>query len=345
MDSSIITKLEDIIKASGFDHFGFAPFTKALSLSFYKSWLERGHHGEMNYLKEHLKIKEDPQVWLPQAKSAIVIALNYIPHPSPQDLPIQHLKIARYARGQDYHLFLKEKLNELLPKLEQHFPNELFAAHTDSSPIMERDLGYQAQLGWFGKNSCLIHPKKGSFFLLAEILTSLDLGPGSTPVTDFCGTCSRCIDQCPTNAIRPDRTLDATQCISYLNIELKGVPDTKIIPKMGEWFFGCDICQEICPWNKKAFGEKLIDPEPTRDEKISELRYILKSSSKGLQRDFQYSPLLRRHAFGLKRNALILAFNLKAVELRPEIERLGQSNEKLESLAQWVLEQWDLSTL
>ncbi len=296
----------------------------------------------MAYLKTHLPQKTDPRNWLPQAHSAIVIALNYVPHPKPAESPLKHLKIARYARGEDYHFFLKRALTSLVEKLKLEFDGEYFGVHTDSSPIMERDLGYQAQLGWFGKNSCLIHPKKGSFFLIGEILTSMTLTSTESPLPDFCGTCSRCIDQCPTQAIRPDRTLEANKCISYLNNELKGLPEVSMIPKMKDWFFGCDICQEVCPWNKKVFGAELTDKEPTRDEILKELHYILASSNKQLERDFKFSPLLRRRAFGLKRNALVLAANIQAKELQNEIQAVAISSEKLKPLADYVLESFNL---
>lgn len=337
MGDSIITKLENLIKAHGFEHFGFASFEKPLSLSFYQNWLQEGLHADMEYLKRHLPLKSDPQTWLPQARSALVFGLNYIPHPQPSAFPLKHLKVARYAQGEDYHAFFKSRLEELCKILADSFPGESFVAHTDSSPIMERDLAYRAQLGWFGKNSCLIHPKRGSFFLIGEILTSLDFISPAQPLPDFCGHCRRCIEACPTGAIREDRTLDARKCISYLNIELKGLPSPQQTQWIGEWFFGCDICQEVCPWNQKIFTQQLKTEPATRDNQIEELRFLLTSSSRELEKSFRHFPLLRRRAFGLKRNALILAYNLKAVELETEIQHTSQTSEKLRPLADWVL--------
>jgi epoxyqueuosine reductase len=337
VDASIITKLEDRIKAEGFAHFGFSPLASPLSLPVYQKWLEDDLQGEMSYLKQHLPFKENPEALWPQARSAIVIGLNYLPHPEAESLPLKHLKVARYARGKDYHHFFKARLAGLADRLRQDFPQDFFDVHTDSSPLMERDLGYQARLGWFGKNSCLIHPKKGSLFLLGEILTSLPLLSSEAPVADFCGTCTRCLDQCPTAALRPDRTLDSEKCISYLNIELKGLPPFEMIPSMRDWFFGCDICQEVCPWNKKVFGPALTDPPSSRADQLEELRYLLTSSNKKLERDFHSTPLLRRRGFGLKRNALIVAFHLRAVELREVISPLC-NEPKLAPLALWVLD-------
>lgn len=336
MNSSIITKLEDLIKNEGFDHFGFTHFDRPLSLNIYQHWLEQGHQGEMNYLETHLPAKSSPQSWLPQAQSAIVIAINYLPHPEPLESLLKSLKIARYARGSDYHYFFKQRLKDLTKILKLEFPDHYFSAHTDSDPIMERDLGYKAQLGWFGKNSCMIHPKKGSFFLLGEILTSLPLQSSGDFIPDFCGHCRRCIDQCPTQAIREDRTLEAQRCISYLNIELKGLPKENLIPLMGDWFFGCDICQEVCPWNKKAFGETLQDKPPNREQTLEDLRFLLTSSNKSLERNFKHTPLWRRRAFGLKRNALIICYNLKATELLPEISALQTTSKDLQELSKWV---------
>lgn len=340
MSSSIITKLEALIKAEGFEHFGFSNFERPISLEVYENWLEQDRHGDMVYLKDHLKAKSQPSTWLPQARSAIVIGLNYLPHPEPQQLPIKHLKVARYAQGYDYHYFLKSQLNALITKLQHEFSEEFFSAHTDSSPVMERDLGYQAGLGWFGKNSCLIHPKKGSFFLIGEILTSLDFQTTAEPLPDFCGSCRRCIDQCPTGAIRDDRTLEATRCISYLNIETKGLHKPDELPLMGEWFFGCDICQEVCPWNQKVFGVDLHQKQPSRQQVIDDLRYILTSSNKTLEKNFKFTPLWRRRAFGLKRNALVMAYNLEAVELLPEINALIETSQSLSELGSYIVEQF-----
>lgn len=334
------TQLDQLLNENGFDHFGYAPLTQPLSLSVYRDWISEKRHGEMTYLQEHLSRKANSKSWLPQANSAIVIGLSYRPHPAPRTeiKPFHSLKIAKYAQGDDYHLFFKHRLLQLVQKLEQHFPNASFSAHTDSSPFMERDLGYQAQLGWFGKNSCLIHPQKGSFFLIGEIITSLSLNSQNKAVPDFCGTCQRCITACPTQAIRTDRTLEASRCISYLNIELKGFPSAEQSKMIGEWFFGCDICQDVCPWNQKVFGTPQ-NINAGREQQIEDLRFILNTSGKKLERAFQYTPLLRRHSFGLKRNALVLIANLKLSELKSDVIKLAERESRYAEFATWVAEQ------
>lgn len=213
-------------------------------------------HADMAFLERHLPFKEDPTSYFKQAHSAIVFAVDYIPHPNPTDKSSE-LTLAKYAQGEDYHNSLKKIMLHLIEQFKLDFPDEYFECFTDSSPIMERDLAYQAGLGWFGKNSMLIDQKKGSFFFLAEIFTSLKLDVATTLHPDRCGKCTRCIDACPTDAIVEGRKIDSNKCISYLTIEAKSPATENLRHGIGEWFFGCDICQNVCPWNEKASAKKL----------------------------------------------------------------------------------------
>lgn len=328
----------------GFSHFGFAPLNKPLSFDFYKEWLKEGLHGDMGYLAEHAPIKENPQSKWPRAQSALVFAMPYYPHPEKNsDFPLKQARVSLYAQGMDYHFWFKDRMKALCLQLQGAFPDEEFLPFTDSSPVLERDLAKRASLGWVGKNTCLIHPKKGSLFFIGEIYTSLKIESEFSPLPDFCGTCTRCIDICPTGALIEPRKMDARKCISYLTIESRQVPPEDLRTHIGDWFFGCDLCQTLCPWNQKIFKgqlsiEKSLTLQPNEEDLLSEdLRYILTSSGKKLSKDLLGTPLARAGSFGLKRNALIVVANRKIKILQPEVEAL-KDHEKLGELAQWTLQ-------
>jgi epoxyqueuosine reductase len=383
-------QISEILLAEGLTHFGFTSLQRPMSFAVYENWVNEGMHGEMEYMKRHLPIKEDPTKLLSKARSAILVAFNYRPHPRPLKLGeskhslsestqsdqrslLNALNIAHYAKGEDYHFWIKEKSLELIAKFRGIFTDEEFLGATDSSPIMERDLAYQAGLGWVGKNTCLIDQKRGSFFLIAEILTTMnlsidsnakqrsssslshsqnDLIPQSQNIAsnsiihaahpDRCGNCTRCIDACPTQALVAPKKLDARLCISYLTIESKTVPPVELREKIGDLFFGCDICQTVCPWNEKIYAN-LAQPNSVADSSnssadlISDLRFILKSSNNELERTLRLSPLMRARGFGLKRNAMIVAANKRMTELKGDIEPYLH-DPRLSELAEWAIE-------
>jgi epoxyqueuosine reductase len=337
----IIAKLPEL----GFSHFGLATVEKPLSFSHYQSWLDHDYHGDMEYLKKQAPQKENPQVAWAQAQSAFVFAAPYLPHPEGPAF-FKAARVALYAQGADYHFWFKKKLAEIITTLQVQFPDDTFLALTDSAPLMERDLAYRAGLGWIGKNTCLIHPKEGSLFLLGEILTSLKVSVTPAPLPDFCGTCQRCVEHCPTQAISQARVLDARKCISYWTIESRKIPPEELRAKFGDWLFGCDVCQTICPWNQKVFGKQMtLAPAETPPLEAlqtlqTELRWILNSSGKQIERSLKGSPLLRAGPFGLKRNALIVIANRQIHPLRDEVQKY-LSHERLGSLAQWTIQELD----
>lgn len=327
-------------------HWQWSPLKTPLSLSLYEDWLEQNMHAEMHYLKEHLAQKKQFTSLLPQAHSVITLAFSYFPHPlQPIDDFPHALKTAFYAKGEDYHNWIPKFLSPLLADLQKLYPDETFLLATDSKPILERDLHYQSGMGWFGRNSCLIHPEKGSLFLLAEILTSVKTPESFVApllIPDFCGTCNRCVESCPTEAINGNRTLDANKCISYWTIESQNVPDHKMREKIGSWFFGCDICQTVCPWNEKMFRSigvkpKTDDPENklALEEQLTE---ILTLSGKALEKKLGATPLMRARPFGLKRNALVVIGNLKLHSCKKAVE-LFLTHDRLAELATWTLAQ------
>lgn len=337
--------VENLTFEMGFSHFGLTPLTKPLSFEFYKQWLAEGLHGDMNYLAEHAPVKEAPQLKWPRAQSALVFAMPYFPHPEKNDnFPVKSLRTSLYAQGFDYHFWFKDRMVQLCQKLQQSMPQEEFLAFTDSSPILERDLAYRAQLGWVGKNTCLIHPKKGSLFFIGEIYTSLNFQTEFEPLPDFCGHCRKCLDICPTGALLEPKKMDAQKCISYLTIESRQVPPVELRQHIGDWFFGCDLCQTVCPWNQKIFKgqlsiEKKLPLTPQNEAHLEEdLRYILNASGKKISRDFVGTPLARAGSFGLKRNALIVIANRHLKNLQAEVTRYLE-HEKLGELARWTLAQ------
>jgi epoxyqueuosine reductase len=345
---TVLTALASLLESAGFSSFGFAELKRPLSIGLYEEWLAQGYQGEMSYLERHLPDKKDPSRLLKKARSAIVVTKNYVPHPEPvENFPLSHAsRVAAYARGRDYHHFLRAGLTRVVEALKRQWPNEEFLTFTDSGPVLERDLAHRAGLGWVGKNTCLIDKKQGSLFLLAEIYTTLELPVAKVPSPDHCGTCERCLRACPTGALKGPRELDARLCISYLTIESREVAPEPLREKIGDWLFGCDICQTVCPWNIKALGhEKLSDLSPPGDsteELVKDLRFLLTSSNRALERAFQGTPLLRTGAVGLKRNAMIVAANQDLKALAPEIEPYlsdtHPSHAKLGALAAWALQ-------
>ena len=209
-------------------------------------WLKKGAHGDMHYMEKHFDKRLNPKLLMSEAKSLIMLSYNYFP---PKDLSkTSGAKIARYAYGNDYHFVVKAKLHMLLSRLRGLIGDFHARVFVDSAPIMERIWAKRAGIGWTGKHTLLINKRKGSYFFIAEILCDLIL-EGDPPATDHCGTCTRCIDACPTQAIKPQGYLNAKQCISYWTIEMK---DKSKFKNTHQWLFGCDICQEVCPWNRHA---------------------------------------------------------------------------------------------
>jgi len=329
-----------------------SPLRSALTIDFYERWLAQRYHGDMSYLQTHLPLKKEPQKAHPLMRSVISVAQPYYPA-AKKSAALPAARIALYAHQDDYHYWLKNKLEQIIDELRTDFPDALFAPYVDSGPLLERELGYQNSLGWFGKNTCLIHPEKGSLFFLAEILTSIDTSqePPLSPLPDFCGKCTRCIDICPTGALESPKSLKADQCISYYTIESKTIPPESMRKKIGDWFFGCDLCQTVCPWNEKFFRSlshvlpaeisttSLLNLDSAQETAlVSYFRFLLTASHKQIQRHHQGSPLSRAGAKGLKRNALIVIGNRRLHALKDEVKKLV-SVEGFQELALWTMKE------
>lgn len=299
----------------------------------------------MDYLaNEHARMcRRDPRLILPECRSILMLGMYYHgPDPSmPAGETGLHGQVAAYASGRDYHKIFPERLKELASFI-QNLAGHAFQQrwYTDTGPVMERDLAQRAGLGWIGKNTCLINPKSGSYFLLAEILLGIDLEPDQPFTADRCGTCTRCIEACPTCCILPDRTVDARRCIAYLTIENKGEIPPDLRPKMGKWAFGCDICQMVCPWNR--YKAKEYDPSLAAYPGVMspDLSAELMLTPGGFNQKFKNSPVQRARRRGYLRNAAVALGNTRNPAGIPALEEALQDEEPLiRSHAEWALNQ------
>jgi epoxyqueuosine reductase len=250
---AVAAQIKQRARDAGFDLVGIASASASRWGDYLRAWLDEGQAGEMRYLANRFEERTQPQVYLPGAQSVVCVAMNYhvALDPLSHEQQQRHGKIARYALGDDYHELLKSRLRSVADWMRQTFPDCQTRACVDTAPVMEKELAARAGIGWLGKNTCLISPQIGSWLLLGEILTTLALPPDEE-ATDHCGTCTRCIDACPTGAITQPYQLDARKCISYLTIEHRGDISPELQPQIGNWLYGCDICQDVCPHNRKA---------------------------------------------------------------------------------------------
>ena len=268
-----------------------------------EAWLKKGYQGEMNYLENHFDKRLDPTLLVEGAKSVISLSYNYFPEEQQTE---DSFKLAKYAYGQDYHHVIKKKLQELMLFIYEEIGEVGGRVFTDSAPVMERAWAQKSGLGWNGKHSLLIQKNQGSFFFLAEMILDLELEYDAPFQTDHCGTCTKCIDACPTQAIVPDHTVDGSKCISYFTIELKNELPISVKGKFDDWMFGCDICQDVCPWNRfsKPHSEPLFNPHP-------DLLQMSKGDWQEISEDvfkkiFQKSAVKRTKFSGLTRNIKFL---------------------------------------
>ncbi|MCF8217877.1 MAG: tRNA epoxyqueuosine(34) reductase QueG [Bacteroidales bacterium] len=300
--------IKQIAKQNGF---AFAGIAKARRLDEHekslKSYLEQQHHGQMHYMENHFEKRLDPRVLHPGTKSVISLLYNYYPESFYEsEAPV---KITRYALGKDYHFVVKNRMREMVKEMQQQLGEFSYRVFVDSAPVLERAWAREAGLGWIGKNTMLINPKQGSFFFLAEILADMELAYDKPMQKDFCGNCRRCIDACPTDALKPYK-IDASRCISYLTIENKNeqIPE-EFREQYQKWIFGCDICQEVCPWNRFSITHQ--EPEFEPHEKLLSLskQQWQELTREEYQQLFKKSTVKRAKFEGLKRNIHFLNEN------------------------------------
>jgi len=262
-------------------------------------WLKKGYHGNMQYMENYFDKRLDPRLLVDGAKSVISLSFNYFPEQYQKE---GTFKIAKYAYGEDYHHVLKSKLKELIFFIQNTIGEVNGRAFVDSAPVLERAWAQKSGLGWRGKNSLLLQKNKGSFFFLAELIIDTELTYDNPFVTDHCGNCTRCIDACPTEAILPNNTIDGSKCISYFTIELKDELPKSVKGKFEDWIFGCDICQDVCPWNRFS--------KPHSEEKFNPHQDLLEMTKKDWQeitedvfkKVFKKSAVKRTKFNGLVRN-------------------------------------------
>lgn len=266
-----------------------------------EEWLKRGYQGKMSYLENHFEKRLDPRLLVPGAKSVISLMYNYYPQRDLAKENTDSLKIAKYAYGEDYHFVIKEKLKTFLQLIQNEIGEVQGRAFVDSAPVHERAWAKKSGLGWVGKNSLLLNREMGSFFFLAELIIDLELEYDG-PIKDYCGTCTACMDACPTDAIPQPYVVDGSKCISYFTIELKEEIPTEVKGKFENWIFGCDICQDVCPWNRfsKPHQEEKFLPHPDLEKMTpTDWREITEEVFEKL---FEKSTVKRAKLEGMKRN-------------------------------------------
>ena len=327
-------QLASLARQIGFDACRVAACDEPAHATEFRTWLREGEHGEMNYMERGEEKRCDPQKVLPGARSIVVLALNYF---QGEQERLSHSdatgRIARYAWGDDYHQVIGAKLDEIDQFLRCFGGQQ--KCYVDTGPILERDYAAQAGIGWHGKNTMLIDEQLGTWFFLAEILTTLELPPDA-PVRDRCGTCVRCIKACPTGAITAPHRLDARRCISYLTIELKGSIPLELRPLIGDRIFGCDDCLEICPWNRFA-GEG----DPVFEEKgsLHSLTEELTISTQEFNQRFKQSPIKRTKRRGYLRNVAVALGNTGNMLVLPVLQNALNDEEPLiREHAGWAIE-------
>ncbi len=352
----IATRLKQTLLDAGFALVGIAPAVSPLGLGRLQDWLKAGYAGEMSYIERRQHAYAHPENVLPQVASIVMAAWNYQPQGSPAGFheSRQRARIAAYAQlPEDYHHWLKEKLQPAVSFLREHFPNDRTRTAIDTAPLLEREFASLAGLGWFGKNTMLIDRQQGSYLLLASILTQTDLPPDEPHQTHHCGSCTRCLEICPTEAFPQPGVLDARKCISYLTIEQKGLPAEPLRKGIGPWLLGCDLCQDVCPWNTKrqkvwsraqsANDRQIttVTDDETRDASLVEAEndpsLFLTISDEEFQQRFGKTPLERPGRAGMARNAAIVLGNIGTCDDWPAIELgLADSSAVVRSACAWA---------
>ena len=318
-ESLAAARLADAVKGRarvlGFDLVGVAPAGPSRYQDYYRRWLDEGRAGSMRYLHNRFEERTDPSVYLPGARSVVCVAINYhVPLETvPRDERRRRGRVARYALGDNYHELIKSRLHALADWLREQFPEAHTKAAVDTAPVMEKEFAARAGVGWLGKNACVINAEVGSWLLLGELITTLPLAPDQ-PAADHCGTCTRCLDACPTGALTAPYQLDARRCISYLTIEHREEIDPELRERIGDWLYGCDVCQDVCPHNRA--GPASTDPAltPRFPSGTLDVDDVLNWTDDEYRATLRGSAMKRVKLPVLKRNAMIVAQNLAKEE-------------------------------
>lgn len=338
MSLSLEARLKFEASARGFSLSGIAPATPADSFARFREWLSRGYHGEMDYLNKLSEERKHPHSVLESARSVMMVGLEYSPRGTrPVSGDTQPGRVARYARGQDYHRFVWDRLNDLCDWLMAAAPGSFALGVADTAPLLERDFARRAGLGWIGKNTMLINKHRGSYFFLGALLTDLALEPDEPHTTDHCGTCTACLDACPTAAFPAPGVLDARKCVSYLTIELRSPIPEELRRGVGDWLFGCDVCQDVCPWNRKEAGESVPFPADPSLATLDPVE-ILRLSDSQFRRRFRGTVFFRAKRGGLLRNAAVVLGNVGDESALPALENALHDDEvMIRDAAAWAI--------
>ena len=337
----------DLLKSwaleAGFDRAGVAALDAMEHGDALVRWLDRGDQAGMGYLGRRLETRLDPSQVFPGARSALCVALQYHPlyveegERQPEPSGDLWRRVARYARGKDYHDVMGARLKTLEDRIREAFPGCETRRHIDTGPVLERELAARAGMGAVGKNTLLLHPEGGSWFLLGEVFLSLDLAPDQ-PLADLCGTCTRCLDACPTGALAEPYRLDSNRCISYWTIEHRGALPPEARRMVGGWVFGCDVCQEVCPWNAEPAGATHPEMELPPERGELTLARLLGLSREEYVERFRGSPMKRAKLEGLQRNAAVAMGNRRESRyVLPLAEALRMGEPTVRGHAAWAL--------
>jgi epoxyqueuosine reductase len=339
---ALAARIKTLAREVGFDLVGIAPADPPRELAYFASWVSQGYAGEMAYLTDQVDRRRDLRAAIPWARSVVAVGLQYdTPQPYSTEVAPGQGWIARYAWGDDYHDVMKAMLDRLAQRLVQEVGPLRARGYADTGPIVERAYAAAAGLGAWGKNTCLLHPEHGSWFFLGEVITDLEL-PTDEPRPDMCGSCTACLEACPTEALRAPYVLDATRCISYQTIELKGAVPEEQREGVGRHVFGCDICQDVCPWNRRRRhqgGPAFAPREGLMGPDLAELAEAVLDEER-FQRLFRKSAVKRARRRGLLRNLAVALGNAGEAgrHHRPVLERLARDEDPLvQEHAAWAL--------
>jgi epoxyqueuosine reductase len=347
LDKGVVDGLQQEAHRLGFSRLGITSAEPPPRQDRFAQWLDQGFAGVMeNWLRRHLPLRSSPESLLPGTQSVIMLATDYDAKTVSSRESPNHGQIARYAVGRDYHDVLRSRLNHLGGWLEHAIPGCKTRGVVDSAPLAEREFAARAGLGWFGKNTMLIDQGAGSYFFLSGLLATVAL-PTHQPIeVDHCGTCTACLDICPTDALPEPRVLDATRCISALTIEDRGPVEGALRSHFGNWIFGCDLCQEVCPWNRHAPGTKDPELQAIENEEMPSLIELLRLDQAAFRNKFHDSPILRAKRVGLLRSAAIALGNHPSASgdvpagLASLCGVLQDKEPVIRGAAAWALGQW-----
>ena len=339
--STLTQQIQAHANELGFELVGVTPAAHSETIARYREWIKNGYAGKMHYLEKHLSLKTDVRQLLAEAKSVISLAMNYYTLDPPKALAQDpgRGQISRYAWGDDYHELIRERLLELVTFIKQTAESELKTrVCVDTAPIIEREYAQKAGIGWIGKNTNLIHWRSGSWYFLAEVLVNIALESDTPELRGSCGTCTRCIEACPTDAIVEPNVLDSRLCISYLTIELKESIPKVLRPEIGNWIFGCDICQEVCPWNSKAVSTTEPGFQPRDGNFAPKLLSLVGMTQEAFSRRFKGSPIKRAKRKGFLRNVLVAIGNWGSQRAVPALkDALADEEPLVRNHAAWAL--------